>query len=78
MSASLSVGESALLKPSMAALKIEGSYQSVSLWGKLFGADADYIVVVAVEASEDYPTKRFFYWHVCTAPRAPLLNRRSR
>ena len=68
MTSTLSVGETALLKPAMAALKIEGSFQSVALWGKLLGADADYIVVVAVEASEDYPTKRFYSWHVRRAP----------
>ena len=61
MSHTLSVEESALLKPAMAKLKIEGSFQSVSLWGKLLGSDADYIIVVAVEVSEDYPTKRFYY-----------------
>jgi hypothetical protein len=31
-------------------------------WGKLFGATQDYLVVVLIDSTAEFPSKKYYYW----------------
>lgn len=31
-------------------------------WGKIYGATQDYLVVVLIDTTSEYPSKKYYYW----------------
>lgn len=58
----LSVEERAGLEVSMRKRLLEEGLTKVLFWGKICGAEADYLIVYGFGPSTDYPRKQFFFW----------------
>jgi hypothetical protein len=31
-------------------------------WGKIFGATQDYLIVLYIDTTTEYPSKKYYYW----------------
>ncbi len=60
----LNIEERAGLEVAIAKRRLEDGLQDLGFWGKVYGDEDDYLVVVGYGPSEDYPAKRFFYTYV--------------
>jgi hypothetical protein len=71
----LSVEERAGLEVAMRQRRLEEGLATVKFFGKVFGAEADYLVCYGLRADQEHPSKQFFAWCVrrvpgCAAARA--------
>ena len=58
----LNVAERALLGAAILKKQIEESLSEVGFWGKIFGAEANYLIAVGVvQKFSGVPSKKFFY-----------------
>ena len=48
---------------------------NLKFWGKITGTQADYIIAVGLIKSNDYPTKKFFFWYDSLSSETSFLTR---
>jgi len=56
------VEERAGLQTAMRKRVVEEGLESIQLWGRITGAEADYIVCFGYPESMEYPRKQFYAW----------------
>ena len=58
----LSMEERSGLEVAMRKRQLEEGLATVRFWGKILGAEADYLIVYGFPHSADYPKKQFYSW----------------
>ena len=61
----LSIEESSGLEVAILQRKREESLTGrLYFWGKVFGVTQDYLVVLLIDSSDEFPAKKYYYWLV--------------
>ena len=59
----LNIEESSGLEVAILQRKREESLTGrLAFWGKIFGVTQDYLIVVLIDSSDEFPSKKYYYW----------------